>query len=98
MSEQSKKESAFELFEKSEVLKNLNPKFKLRWLDRIDVNSEIPIESQIQYLENELSAFNHTSANNQNYSGFPPKQTFNQQSIDKEIIDEIIDNMIGFTK
>lgn len=83
MSNQIKKEMAFQLFEESEVLKNLKPEIRGKWFNRIDVNSGLSVETQIQQLENELSAFHHIAANS-------PQA--------KSTVDEIVGNMIGFTK
>ncbi|MEW5677051.1 hypothetical protein ABGT15_12120 [Flavobacterium enshiense] len=56
---------AFQLFEKSETLKNLKPELRLRWFNRIDVDSEIPIKNQINSLENEFNEFKHSHIQNE---------------------------------
>ena len=66
---QSKKQTASQLFEKSDVLKGLKEDLKPRWINRIDVNSETPIEDQIKELESEYSELVQVSADNNQYGG-----------------------------
>jgi hypothetical protein len=40
MLHKTKKQTALQSFEKSDVLKGLKPELKDRWVNRIDVNSE----------------------------------------------------------
>lgn len=66
---QTKKQSASELFSKSEILKGLKPELKDRWLNRVDVNSEVSFEDQIKELETEYSELVQVSADGNQYAG-----------------------------
>jgi hypothetical protein len=66
---QTKKQTASQLFEKSDVLSKLKEELKPRWINRIDVNSETPIEDQIKELESEYSELVQVNADNNQYGG-----------------------------
>ncbi|EJL66304.1 hypothetical protein [Flavobacterium sp. CF136] len=66
---QSKKEIAQKTFESSEILKGLKPELKDRWVNRIDINSETPIEDQIKELESEYSDLVQVTADSNVYGG-----------------------------
>ena len=66
---ETKKQTAVQSFEKSEILKGLKPELKERWVNRIDVNSETPFEDQIKELESEYSELVQVSADNNQYGG-----------------------------
>lgn len=66
---QTKKQTASQLFEKSDVLKGLKETLKPKWIERIDVNSETPIEDQIKELESEYSELVQVSADSNVYGG-----------------------------
>lgn len=67
---ETKKQTASELFAKSEVLKNIPEGIRQNWVNRIDVNSETPFEEQIQALETEYSTLVQVNADNYHYA--PP--------------------------
>lgn len=66
---ETKKQTASELFAKSEVLKRIPEGIRQNWVNRIDVNSETPFEEQIQALETEYSTLVQVNADNNQYSG-----------------------------
>lgn len=66
---QTKKQTALQSFEKSDVLRGLKPELKDRWVNRIDINSETPIEDQIKELESEYSELVQVSADSNIYGG-----------------------------
>lgn len=66
---ETKKQTASELFAKSEVLKRIPEGIRQNWVNRIDVNSETPFEDQIQALETEYSTLVQVNADNNQYSG-----------------------------
>jgi len=89
---QGKKQTASQLFEKSEVLKSLKEDLKPRWINRIDVNSETPIEDQIKELESEYSELVQVNADNNQYGG-PAGGGSNSSKPDTAIVEEIVDNL-----
>lgn len=82
---QTKKQTASQLFEKSDVLKGLKEDLKPRWINRIDVNSETSIEDQIKELETEYSELVQVSADNNQYGGAAgggnPGATFDEKAM-----------------
>lgn len=88
----TKKQTALQSFEKSEVLKGLKPELKDRWVNRIDVNSETPIEDQIKELESEYSELVQVNADSNVYGG-PAGGGSSHQKPDETIVSEIVDNL-----
>ena len=66
---ETKKQTASELFAKSEILKKIPEAIRPNWINRIDVNSETSFEDQIQALETEYSTLVQETANSTNYPG-----------------------------
>jgi hypothetical protein len=66
---ETKKQTAVQSFEKSEILKGLKPELKDRWVNRIDVNSETSLEDQIKELESEYSELVQVNADSNVYGG-----------------------------
>lgn len=89
---ETKKQTASQLFEKSEVLKGLKPELKDRWVNRIDVNSETPFEDQIKELESEYSELVQVNADSNVYGG-PAGGGSSNQKPDESIVNEIVDNL-----
>lgn len=89
---ETKKQTALQSFEKSEILKGLKPELKDRWITRIDVNSETPIEDQIKELESEYSELVQVNADSNMYGG-PAGGGLNNQKPDESIVSEIVDNL-----
>lgn len=89
---ETKKQTAYQLFEKSDVLKGLKEDLKPRWINRIDVNSETPIEDQIKELESEYSELVQVSADNNQYGG-PAGGGFKSDKPDDLVVNEIVDNL-----
>jgi hypothetical protein len=89
---QTKKQTASQLFEKSEVLKGLKEDLKPRWINRIDVNSETPIEDQIKELESEYSELVQVSADSNQYGG-PAGGGSTNTKPDDAIVNSIVENL-----
>lgn len=89
---QTKKQTASQLFEKSDVLNKLKEELKPRWINRIDVNSETPIEDQIKELESEYSELVQVNADNNQYGGAAGGGSTNTKP-DATIVGEIVDNL-----
>ncbi|WP_141672807.1 hypothetical protein [Flavobacterium crassostreae] len=66
---ETKKQTASQLFGKSEVLKGMKPELKDRWINRVDVNSDTPFEDQIKELESEYSELVQVNADSNVYGG-----------------------------
>lgn len=89
---QGKKQTASQLFEKSDVLKGLKEDLKPRWINRIDVNSETPIEDQIKELESEYSELVQVNADNNQYGG-PAGGGSTSTKPDDAVVNSIVDNL-----
>lgn len=89
---QTKKQTASQLFEKSDVLKGLKEDLKPRWINRIDVNSETPIEDQIKELETEYSELVQVSADNNQYGG-PAGGGSTATKPDDAVVNSIVENL-----
>lgn len=89
---QTKKQTALQSFEKSDILKGLKPELKDRWVSRVDVNSETPIEDQIKELESEYSELVQVNADNNQYGG-PAGGGSNATKPDDAIVSSIVDNL-----
>ena len=90
----SKKQTAQSVFESSEVLKSLKPEIKSNWLNRIDVNSETPIEDQVKSLEIEFTDIRQAVAENTRYSGPVPTYTSSNNAPSEQDIESIVDNLL----
>jgi hypothetical protein len=91
---ETKKQTAQSVFEASEVLKALKPEIKANWLNRIDVNSETPIEDQIKGLETEFTDIRQEIANTTSYSGGVPNFTAGKNEPSADEIKSIVDNLV----
>ena len=89
---ETKRQTASELFGKSEVLKNMKPELKAKWEKRIDIDSETSFEDQITELESEYSELVQISADNNQYAG-PAGGGSSAQKPDQAIVDEIVNNL-----
>jgi hypothetical protein len=87
---QTKKQTALQSFEKSDVWTKTGTKD--RWVNRIDVNSETPIEDQIKELESEYSELVQVSADNNVYGG-PAGGGSSNQKPDEAVVSEIVENL-----
>lgn len=90
---QTKKQTASDLFGKSEILKGLKPELKDRWLNRIDVNSETSFEDQIKDLEVEYSELVQGSVDNNLYA--PPAGGGDPTDLkaDQVVVDKMMENI-----
>lgn len=91
---ETKKQTAQSVFESSEVLKALKPEIKANWLNRIDVNSETPIEDQVKNLETEFTDIRQEIANTTKYSSVVPSFTDGKNEPSAEDIKGIVDNLV----
>jgi hypothetical protein len=91
---ETKKQTAQSVFESSEVLKALRPEIKANWLNRIDVNSETPIEDQVKSLETEFTDIRQEIANTTKYSSVVPSFTDGKNEPSAEDIKGIVDNLV----
>jgi len=89
---QTKKQTASQLFEKSDVLKGLKDTLKSKWIDRINVDSETSIEDQIKDLETEYSELVQVNADNNQYGGAAGGGSNNSKP-DEAIVNSIVDNL-----
>lgn len=89
---QTKKQTASQLFEKSDVLKGLKDTLKPKWIDRINVDSETSIEDQIKDLETEYSELVQVNADNNQYGG-PAGGGSTATKPDDAIVNSIVDNL-----
>lgn len=89
---ETKKQTASELFAKSEILKKIPEAIRPNWVNRIDVNSETPFEEQIEALETEYSTLVQDTANSNQYPGAAgggkPAST-----VDEKLVDDIVSSM-----
>lgn len=89
---QTKKQTASQMFEKSEVLKGLKEELKPRWINRIDVDSETSIEDQIKELETEYAELVQVNADSNSYAGPAGTGSANNKP-DESIVSEIVENL-----
>lgn len=82
---ETKKATAKKLFDENETLKGLKETVKEKWLNRIDVNSETPIEDQITDLEKEYAELVQVNANSQQVAGAPPNGAVGGKPTDAEL-------------
>lgn len=90
---ETKKQTAQSVFDASEILKGLKPEIRTNWLNRIDVNSETPIEDQVKNLETEFTDIRQAVAETTRYSGPTPSGTTSNKPDDK-MIDSIVDGIV----
>ena len=89
---ETKKQTASELFAKSEVLNRIPEAIRQNWVNRIDVNSETSFEDQIKSLEEEYSTLVQVSADSGRYA--PPAGGGNPNpSIDEKLVEKLVDEL-----
>lgn len=91
---ETKKATALEFLNKSEVLKNLKPEIKQNWLNRFDLNSETPLEDQVKDLETEYTEIRQNLAVEYGFSGPPASNGSSDLKPSKEEITNLVDNLI----
>lgn len=89
---ETKKESARKLFEDNATLKSLKQNIKDNWFNRIDVNSETPIDEQIANLETEYNDMAQHIADSKGYASAPPSGKSNTEPT-KEELDNIVEQL-----
>lgn len=89
---ENKKESARKLFEGNETLKGLKQNIKDNWFNRIDVNSETPVDEQISNLEKEYNDMVQHYADSKGYAAAPPQGKSNTEPTNEEI-DAIVEQL-----
>lgn len=90
---ETKKSQASDLFKKSEILKGLKPELKEKWLNRIDVNSDVPYDEQIKELETEYSELVQVNANNNQYAGGAGGGSPTEIKADQAVVDKMLENI-----
>jgi len=90
----TKKQTAQQVFEKSEVLKGMKPEIKERWLSRIDVNSDTPIEEQVTGLEEEYKEIFQSNADNGTFPGAAGGGDTTVNKADDKLVGEMLDNVM----
>ncbi|OHT44430.1 hypothetical protein [Flavobacterium tructae] len=88
---ETKKASASEQFNKSEILKRIPESVKPNWINRIDVNSETSFEDQIKNLETEYGQLVQLSADTNQYA--PPAGGGNPSDI--KVDDAVVEGMLN---
>ena len=89
---ETKKQTASELFAKSEVLKRIPEGIRQNWVNRIDVNSETPFDEQIQALETEYSTLVQVNADNNHYA--PPAGGGSAEiNADETVVNAVVSNI-----
>ncbi|RUT68683.1 hypothetical protein D0817_20195 [Flavobacterium cupreum] len=76
---ETKKASAADQFNKSEILKRIPDSVKPNWINRIDVTSEVSFEDQIKGLESEYGELVQLSADTNQYA--PPAGSGNPTDV-----------------
>lgn len=90
---ETKRQTAAQLFEQSETLKGLSQTVKQSWINRIDVNSETPLEDQVKGLETEYTEMFQAHANATPAAGKPPVGGGTQKA-DAEMIKDVVKNIV----
>lgn len=91
---ETKKVSAQQAFEKSEVLKLMKPELREKWLKRIVVGEETTedeIATQVTDLETEYSDLTQSIADSSSYSG-PVPTGGPVKGSDEKVIESVVDN------
>jgi len=81
----TKRQTAQQAVEASEVFNGLKPEVKAKWAGRIDINSEISFEDQVKEFETEFTDIKQTLANSSSYSGPTPTGETDTKPSDKEL-------------
>ena len=89
---ETKKQTASELFGKSEILKGIPETIRKNWENRIDVNSETPFEEQIQALETEYSELVQVNANSNKYAP-PAGGGYTDLKVDEAVVNAVVGNI-----
>ena len=89
---ETKKQTASELFDKSEILKGIPETIRKNWENRIDVNSETPFEEQIQALETEYSELVQVNANSNKYAP-PAGGGSTDLKVDEAVVNAVVGNI-----
>lgn len=81
----TKRQTAQQAVEASEVFKGLKPEVKAKWAGRIDINSEVSFEDQVKEFETEFTDIKQTLANSSSFAGPPPAGGTDGKPSDKEL-------------
>lgn len=82
---ETKRQTASQAIEASEVFKALTPEGRSKWVDRIKLDSEVPFEDQVKEFETEFTDIKQTLANSSSYSGPTPTGETDTKPSDKEL-------------
>ena len=89
---ETKKQTAQQVFESSEVFKDAPKEVKEFMLKNIDVNSETSFEDQVKSLEETYGKMVQTTADNSNYSG-PAGKGQPSTATDDKLVEDIVNQM-----
>ena len=90
---QTKKATAFDLFDKSETLKGMKPELAERWKNRLNVDSETPIDEQIKELETEYSDLVQVNANDNHYAPAAGGGNPTGLKADQSVVDKMLESI-----
>lgn len=90
---ETKTKSARELFEENETFKSLKDKNKDFFFRQINVESETPVEEQIESLESEYKDLVQTQKDNGSYAGTPPASGTDVDKPSDEEVDSVVENL-----
>lgn len=82
---ETKRQTASQAIEASEVFKALTPEGRSKWLDRIKLDSEVSFEDQVKEFETEFTDIKQTLANSSSYAGPTPTGETDTKPSDKEL-------------
>lgn len=82
---ETKRQTASQAIEASEVFKALTPEGRSKWVDRIKLDSEVSFEDQVKEFETEFTDIKQTLANSSSYSGPTPTGETDTKPSDKEL-------------
>ena len=82
---ETKRQTAAQAVESSELFKALTPEQRNRWIDRIKLDSEVSFEDQVKDFETEFTDIRQTLANSSSYSGPTPTGETDAKPSDKEL-------------
>lgn len=89
---ETKRQQAQTAFDSSDVLKNMKPEIKEKWLNRFDLESETSFEDQAKELETEFTELTQLSADSSSYGG-PAGGGRKPGEVDQKDVDNVVDKM-----
>lgn len=87
---ENKKSTAADLFNKSEILKRIPESIRPNWINRVDVNSEVSFDEQIQNLEKEYGELVQVSADSNQYAPAAGGGVPTEIKVDEAVVANIV--------